>query len=1185
MMKTVQGKTKRSKKLPIVRRLFKVLIKTFLSILLLVILFFIGINIYLQSNKAKIFDDLPFLNQGTISFEATNISLFKDFPLATLSIKNITLHDSLFEQHKIPFLKIGTLTAGVSLEKLMDQQVETHSIGLKDGDIRIFTDSTDYCNLKSLFEVNNQRQKEPKENNIKVITNDLEVSLSNILFHFSNDIRSNNIQFLINDLTSELRLNEKDLSADIDMDLNVEELTFKKGKGSFATGSQLEGIFNLSLKDGIIYFPPFDLKINDEHFLFSGNFDTKKENISTLIFENANTNLDKSFPLLSAPIQKPIKPFQVDKPFYSKTTISGFFKPNNPPFVNIDFIFKNNIITTNGHQFKNVSLKGNFKNRLYSIDPALKEPKGQFKLALIDIDAEHDGLDISSKNTLITKSANNNPQLIADLKVLGRPSDIHNWFENDQFFFKHGNFQLMANVSGPLNNYNRLVMESEAELKLGDFSVTYLPANSIFPLEELLLVKKKGDTEFNIVNTTFQNGYGYQIDGGLKNLPALLFKITERASSSATFRATKFSWTDFLNLFGENGYLKNGNPKADQQKKKSMKETIKGFHYNFQPRIAVLVDTLQYFDLLELHDFKSGVYFENDSTVVLEKTSFKYGEGMVDFHIKMDLSDPYQTPFEFEMHAKKINLKTLLPPFDYFNIKLLADIEHQPENVSIDIKHKGLLDDQKGLTPNTSTGEISFKIDEGETLLGKINYEPASFSNVNEHNKIGSVKTKIELEGKPNVFNEFFKTDQFFFDKGHFLVHFEYEGNVTNFEELLNKSDAVLFMQKSEVNYKLANVTFPISDLVLNLREDNADFQVYMWFDSLKQEINLEGNIENLSELLLENTGKQIKTAVNLTAPKIKLKQLVYIFAPENAPKPGKKQSVEALKVTSIGLLNTFDPNLHIYLDTFVYSEKLMIEEVETGVRLIGRDTVMLDKTAFKFNDSWVSVNGICDFGTKDAAPFSANFETTELDIVEVLESLDHLNFSSLKNIDYLSGSTTLNLDLTGIIDDDAKGLVGNANDGTLEFELRNIILKGFEPLDVLAKKLKMKKRFEEIRFAPITNNLVIKGHDIHIPRMELQSNAINMFVEGTLSNANNTNLWVSIPVDNLKSSDRSTIPEKRGYAATRKKVYIEIRSDKNGKNKFKFRSSKRKFYKQRGILKQYKLDKRKYRKMRKEGN
>ena len=606
------------------------------------------------------------------------------------------------------------------------------------------------------------------------------------------------------------------------------------------------------------------------------------------------------------------------------------------------------------------------------------------------------------------------------------------------------------------------------------------------------------------------------------------------------------------------------------------------------------IDTLQYFDLLELHDFRSGVYFENEDTIVLDRTSFKYGEGEVDFNVKMDISDPQRTPFEFYMKANKINLKKLLPPFDYFNIKLLADIENQPENISFEIKHRGILDDQKGLIPNTSNGEIKFEVDNGETLWGKIFYEPSTFSTVSQHNKIGAVKTKIELEGNPIVFNEFFKTDEFFFDKGDFYVHFEYEGNVTNFEELLNRSDAVFFMQNSEVFYKTANVTFPVSELVLNLREDNADFQVYMWFDSLKQEINLDGQIQNLSELLLENTGKQIKSAVDLNAPKIKMKQLAYIFAPANVPKPEQKQSIEALKVTSIGLLNTFDPILHIYLDTFVYSEKLMIEELETGVRLVGKDSVLLEKMSFKFHDGRVSVNGVCDFGTKDAAPFSAKFATNELDIVQVFESLNHLGFESLKDIDYLSGSTTLNLDLSGIIDDDAKGLVDSATNGTLEFELRNIVIEGFEPLDLLAKKIKMKKRFEKIRFAPITNLLTIKGNDIQIPEMEIQSNAINMFIEGTLSyaadgngkhNSNNTNLWVSIPLDNLKSSDRSIIPKKRGYAATRRKVYLELKANKKGKNKFKLRTSKRKFYKHRGILNQYREDKKKYRKMRKEGN
>ncbi|MEZ4933711.1 MAG: AsmA-like C-terminal region-containing protein [Saprospiraceae bacterium] len=1154
------------------------MIRFLLFIALALVLFLVGINAYLHSNQSKIFNDLPFLNNGSVSFKKADIRVFKDFPSATITLSDFVLHDSLFSVHQTPLLDLEKITATASLIDILEGLIELQTIRLEDGSVSIFSDSTGYNNLASLF----PEKKIKPENGFKLKSNQLKLFWSNIDFQFSDAIKTTFINGQIKDLTSELYLNEKDILADIDMSLILSEMTFKKGQGSFSNGGYLKGNFQAKFNDGIITINPFDLTINEEHFLFNGIIDTKKETLSTLTFENKQTKLSNTIPLLSEPIQQQLAPYQIALPFYSKTTLTSHFKEGEVPIVKVEFKFEDNKIKAGNYQFYQVNTKGFFKNRLYEDDKKWEENKKNLKIEFSDLTAVYDEFNIQSKKIDITSTPKHGPQFNSTIKINGKPSGISRWFQNDQFFFKKGRFNLLATLHGPLNDYQQIILNSEAKLDLNNFSVIYRPANSDFPFERLSLIKKSGDAEFKIISDAIENGQDFLLDGGLKNLPALLFKIANQTSSDATFVSSKISWTGFLDLFGKNGRLKRDDPKTDAQKKRSMKETIMGIQHNFQPRLSVMVDTLQYFDLLELHDFNSGVHFENENTIVLEKTSFKYEEGDVIFQTKMDISDPKRTPFDFELHTQKLNLAKLLPPFDHFNIKLISDIENLPKNVSVDINHQGIMDDQKGLIPGTSTGEIVFKIDEGETLLGKIIYSP----NINDQKKtIGqskSLKTKMSIEGKPIVFNEFFKTDQFFFDKGRFFAQFDYEGNVANFEELLNTGNANFKLTNSEVYYKLADVTFPLTEIELDLHQDHADFNIFLHSDSLAQEINFSGNVHNLSEVILNNTGKDIKTNVTVTSPKVKWQQFLDIFSPMNS---GEKKSVDALKATVKGMLRTFDPNIQIYLDTFIYSDKIMLRELETGIQLIDTAKVLLNKTGFKFHDGSISVNGIFDLGVKDAAPFSANFTSDELDVAKLIESLDYLHLPSIKNLKELSGQATMNLDLEGIIADDAKGLISEANNGILHFELKNIILKGFEPLDEIAAKLRMKKRFEEIRFAPISNRLEIKGSYIIIPQMEIQSNAINMFVEGTLSYADNTNIWVSIPIDNLKKADRSVIPKKRGYAATRRKVYIEVTTDKNGDNRFKFRNTKRKFYKQRGILKQYKLDKKRDKEIRKLGN
>ncbi|MCF8246813.1 MAG: AsmA-like C-terminal region-containing protein [Saprospiraceae bacterium] len=1082
-------------------------------------------------------------------------------------------------------MKMGSLRIAASLKAWRSHEVEIKSFVLRDGSIRLFTDENGYSNLKSFLSEKTEDGETHKASFLKVLTDNMNVRFTNVDFNFTDAIKTTSIHANLEDLAAKLHLKDDGLAAEVDMSIFFEELVFKKENGSFAANSHLSGKLNMGISDGNIVFEPFPLSINEQVFMFGGNYDTRKKLLTKLTFENENTVWSQSMPLLTKDIQQKLELYHIEKPFYSKTTISSYFKPGEPILVNIDFrLEEENEVKAKTFLFEKVRLKGRFSNRLYDGERGDKEDGKNLKIALRDVVASYDVYKMDATDVLITSTPIDGARIKTIANINGQPSGISRWLKNDKFFFKKGHFNLLANVEGPLNDLNEIIVSSEAQLALHHFSVVYKPSDTTFPFAQLKLHKKQGDANFSIVSSTLENGHDFLIDGGLKNLNALLFALAERSSSKVNFVARKISWTDFVNLFGENGYLDDDNPKNDLQKKRSMKETIRGIQFHFQPRITASVDTLEYFDLLELCNFKTGVHFEKGQALVLENTSFKYEEGLVNLKAKLDVSKENITPFEFELHAKNLNLAKLLPPFDYFKVKLLKNIENLPENVSVDVQQKGILDDQKGLIPSTSTGEIIFQIDKGKTLLGKVYYEPAAESRlINQQDiKLGnSVKTKIALDGDPALFNQFFKTDRFFFSKGHFFAGLQYEGNVRDFEELLAKGDATFNLQNSEVYYKQADVSFPITEINLSLHEDDADFFAYMDKDSIHQKIELTGNIQNLSEVVVGNTGKEVKAVVDITSTKIRWAQFLNIFYPEHDDKPEKRTL--ALKETAKGILSAFNPDICVYLDTFIYSDKLQLYDVQTGISLKDSATLILDQTGFRFHDGSVRFQGSVDLGQLQSTPFTGRFQTDKLNAAQLLESLDYLDIPSFKDIEKLSGQVTLNLDLSGAMTQGGKGLVPEENSGEFNFELSNIVVKGFSPLDELAAKIRMKKRFEQLSFAPLENQLTIKGKDVQIPLMEIQSNAINMFIEGTYSYGDNTNIWVSIPLDNLKTPDSSVIPSNRGYAASKRKIYVEVTTDAKGSNKFKFHFRKKQFYKQRGIKKQYRADLKMYRKIRKE--
>ena len=1147
--------------------------------LIMVIAVFMANN-YLASNKTKILKNLPFLNEGIISFDETAISLYKNFPKATITLNNVWVKDSLFKHHQRPLLQMKKLHAAFSLKDIWDKKIEVNSIQLEAGRIYILTQENGYSNVKNLLKRQLYEKQELNEKSawldIEVNTKELDLTLSDIEVHLTNAVKTTDIHTKINYLNTNLDLEKENLAAQIELDLSIYQLVFKAEKGGFLSDSELRGTFDFVWQDSSVVIKPFDLNINEETFLFSGEFYTKGDNPSNLLFENLSTRLAKISPLLIPNIQKVLQPYDIPAPFYSKTKLVTTFNPDDHPIIEVLFQFKNQSVSVFDIPFKKTSVKGRFLNRIYEDERQETEGKKRFNLTLENVRTEQGQFLIQTDYAYAWKTPKTGPRLKSSLNITGKAKGISDWLQNDQFLFEKGTFELCADINGSLQDLNSIIIESNADLNLQDFSVNYQPANVQFPFRTLTLQKEEGDAFFTIINSSFQ--HELFLDGYLKNIPALLIALTnQKAKGQAAIKIKKLTWTDFLNFFGKNSLATNGKLKTEKGKKKSMKATVKGLYRNFEPVLGIQIDTLAYFDLLRLDKFKTGLHFKNEHTLILEETSFKYDGGQVSFSGQLDISHPHRTPFTFELTTTKLNLAKVLPSLNYLNIKMLKNLENLPDDLNLTIQHSGILDDEKGLIPNSSTGKIVFDVNKGKDLKGEITYQPDKDTSLMVSKRAFGA-THIELSGNPKVFNSFFKTDQFFFKEGQFNVAFDYKGNVKSIKELLSGGNAVFSLKESEVYYQPVGVTFPLTEIDLTLEADNANFDFYLLMDSLQEKIHLEGKIDHISELLLGKERDVLATEVNIAASKITWSHFLSIFASNK----GNEAETESMKATVKGILEAFNPHFHVQVDSFVYSNLLVFEALKTGVHLKDSATVVLEETAFDFHGGHILVDGEFEVGQKLITPFAASIQTEHLALNELVQSLNYLSLPSLKNMAKLGGNVSMNFDLAGVIDDFQSTLIPNATKGKLAFDLQEVVVIGFEPLDAIATRLRMEKRFQELRFAPIIGEITIKGQEIEFPQLEIQSNAIHLFMEGTLSYGDLTDIWVSIPLNNLKRTNRYIIPEKTGYAASKRKVYIEVTSDEAGDNQFKFRLFKRRFYKNRGILEQYRIDKKRDRAIRK---
>lgn len=151
-----------------------------------------------------------------------------------------------------------------------------------------------------------------------------------------------------------------------------------------------------------------------------------------------------------------------------------------------------------------------------------------------------------------------------------------------------------------------------------------------------------------------------------------------------------------------------------------------------------------------------------------------------------------------------------------------------------------------------------------------------------------------------------------------------------------------------------------------------------------------------------------------------------------------------------------------------------------------------------------------------------------------------------------ISGNFSADINLTSLLDAN-NDLYKPANKGYIDFSLKHGRLENFKPLMEIDNNFLQKRNLTDVSFAELRDRLDLKGNDVYMHRMEIRSTAVNMFVEGIYSFANNTDLSIQIPLHGQKK-DQHEVPQNRGVnAKTGISIFLRAKDDKDGKLKINY--------------------------------
>ena len=520
---------------------------------------------------------------------------------------------------------------------------------------------------------------------------------------------------------------------------------------------------------------------------------------------------------------------------------------------------------------------------------------------------------------------------------------------------------------------------------------------------------------------------------------------------------------------------------------------------------------------------------------------------------KVDLADSVKR-YELGFNSKGIEVSHALPLLQKFLSEKIDSLKIQTK-VAIDVRLKG------SSKPGRPRAELEFKtapftfvLPVGE--LKKVQLS-AKFTNQADTTKppgplnarMSSVDTKGMFESLPfqmkfavsNFENPRALVDgqiradsinldgvldpkRYKFKKGTAQIDFHFDGSLKKFyvpekDDLDGNLYGKVSVQNIAIDYLPRGV---------HLKDINGDFVFNQKalvfpsfsFDDGMNKLYIKGRVLDLIPFLF-GSPRPLRALVDINIPTWKLNWLETLLASKTPVRSKKRKS---LKLSD--LLDDVIDNMSIAAQL---RSKHLIYKSFNGRNVKGDFVVTNNSMRIKsfgmeaFDKGYFEVSGELDnSGTKLLPQASFRGKVVNASVHSVLSSFNNFGQKTVtdKNI---KGILNTSFNFESRLTNDVK-LVPSSMRGDLKVDLRDGYILNFEPFLKMKKLIFKKRNFEKVQLAPIETEFILKGQEIEIKPLEIESNVMTLYIDGVYSFGSKTNINIQIPLSNLKKRDSTYV-------------------------------------------------------------
>ena len=468
----------------------------------------------------------------------------------------------------------------------------------------------------------------------------------------------------------------------------------------------------------------------------------------------------------------------------------------------------------------------------------------------------------------------------------------------------------------------------------------------------------------------------------------------------------------------------------------------------------------------------------------------------------------------FNILAKKFN------PTITFSIKKLDFFAIPFANVNLDLQYQKNSINIKNISGNYKNGGANAKI--------KIGLNPLKN---NQDKEAVKLDLTLNVFGKIEHWAEMLHNKNFFFNDADYTMEMRFLNTASTLTDLIDESNILLNIKEGSMFYKPVNLTLPFNKISVNIKNRNAylnDFELKL---PDNQSLHLKGEVTNFIEIFDDSiTTYHINSSITLFSKNINFSNFIDTFNPN--PQKSKKQN--NLKVILNDLHTKFNPSLKLDFEKLSYNN-VTLEDVNASLLFEDKNTLQIKNTYCYFYNKKLTLDAEIDISNLTQTRFKTNFNLDDFAIEQLLSTFENFGYKKLDKPTEIHGIINLNADFSGEIDDN-EGVNYDSLKADVKFDIEQLNVNDFQPIVDAGNKVFRKQRFEEIKFANIKSNLLLKDNIITIPSTNVQSTAFDFFIEGKLDNTSHTDLWISIPLSNLKRRDLTEAPNRKNFLESGKK-------------------------------------------------